>query len=33
MEYVNFEPSQHTTMYNLEDFHIVRADNIFHLIQ
>ena len=25
MEYVNFEPSQHTTMYNLEDFHIVRA--------
>jgi hypothetical protein len=26
MEYVNFEPSQHTTMYNLEDFHIVRAE-------
>jgi hypothetical protein len=25
MEYVNFEPSQHTTINKLEDFHIVTA--------
>ena len=28
MEYVNLEPSQHTGINKLEDFHIVRADFI-----
>jgi hypothetical protein len=28
MEYVNFEPSQHTTMDKLEDFHFVTAEVI-----
>ena len=32
-EYVNFEPSQHTGIHKLEDFHIVRAKiTLFDLI-